>query len=439
VHHVAHALADAWLSGPWTLEGMRRRTRELGGRRQLSASLESMILGFWLELRDHAHQRRRAPLAAAIEAHAAFRYMSRMNVESPVLEPAVMAASPGDWKLPDLPTPGRLARWLEVDPAELVWLADHRAIAGHYRRYWCGSRLIEAPRRRLKAAQRRITKALLGQIPAHDAAHGFRRGRSVLSAVRPHAAREVLVVADLRAFFPSIRAARVHATFQQAGYPEAVARRLTQLCTTTCRALPDSADRAAPGSAARYGARHLPQGAPTSPALANLGAFRLDARLTGLADAAGAAYTRYADDMIFSGPSALGRQSFLGLVERIATEEGFELNPAKSRVMRQSQRQQVLGIVLNDAPTLARRELEQLEAALFNCLGRGSPRGGQRGIDQLRDHLRGRVAWARHINEHRARRVVELLAAIDQAQPTNAATRGGANPRRPLLPDDRDG
>jgi hypothetical protein len=133
--------------------------------------------------------------------------------------------------------------------------------------------------------------------------------------------------------------------------------------------------------------------------------------------------------MIFSGPSALGRQSFLGLVKRIATEEGFELNPAKSRVMRRSQRQQVLGIVLNDAPTLARRELEQLEAALFNCLGRGSHRGGQRGIDQLRDHLRRRVAWARHINEHRARRVVELLAAIDQAQPTNAATRRGADPQ----------
>src|SRR6202034_1577966 len=77
---------------------------------------------------------------------------------------------------------------------------------------------------------------------------------------------------------------------------------------------------------------HLPQGAPTSPALANLCAYRLDCRLAGLANAVGAAYTRYADDMIFSGDEVLERAArrFHIHVCRIVLEEGFEVNTRKS-------------------------------------------------------------------------------------------------------------
>ncbi|MCB9869682.1 MAG: RNA-directed DNA polymerase [Planctomycetes bacterium] len=409
----ADTLADAWLSGDWTLAGMRSRTQRLIHPDRLSKSLASMILGFWLELRDRPHERRRATLAAAITAHRAFFRIARTNTYGTVLDAPKMVPPPRAWDVLPLDTPATAGAWLGLTATDATWLTDPRGIARHYDRYWSGTRLIEAPRRRLKAAQRRIAAELLAAIPPHEAAHGFRRGRSVLSAVHPHAGREVLVVADLTAFFPSVRVSRVHAMFQRVGYPEEVARFLTRMCTTRCRTLPKAEHEVTPGQAQLYRARHLPQGAPTSPALANLCAFHLDARLAGFASSLGGTYTRYADDLIFSGPAVLGRGGFLATVSTIAVEQGFRLNTAKSRVMRRSQCQLVLGMVVNEAPTLPRAQLELLEAELFRCARRGPPVHHQHGVAWLRDHLAGRVAWAKHVNPRRAQRLVELLAAID--------------------------
>lgn len=151
---------------------------------------------------------------------------------------------------------------------------------------------------------------------------------------------------DLKNFFASISAARVRAIFQTAGYPEPVARLLAGLCTNLA---PRELMQDAPGAEtprqqwpleALYYRPHLPQGAPTSPALANLCAFRLDCRLSGLARTAGARYTRYADDLLFS-----GGPDFQRVVDRFylhagaaAGEEGFTVQTRKTRIMRQGVR-----------------------------------------------------------------------------------------------------
>ena len=260
-----------------------------------------------------------------------------------VLDPPRFAPLPpfADLPIPALATPGALADWLGESPEQLEWLADERrghgrAIATplqhyHYafvRKPSGATRLIEAPKPRLKAIQRRILHGILTHVPVHGRAHGFVAGRSCLTGARIHASEAVVATFDLARFFPSIAGPRVHGIFRALGYPWAVAQFLTGLCTTMTPAgvvsrlggsFPDWHDRAL------YGVPHLPQGAPTSPALANLLAWTLDRRLDGLARAAGANYTRYADDLAFSGDAryARGIERFRSLIRNNSAGGGF--------------------------------------------------------------------------------------------------------------------
>jgi hypothetical protein len=159
---------------------------------------------------------------------------------------------------------------------------------------------------------------------------------------------------------------------------------------------------------------HLPQGAPTSPSLANLCAYRLDCRLTGLARSVDASYTRYADDLVFSGEQELARsvRRFHVHVCRIALEEGFEVNTRKSHFMRQGVRQQVAGVVLNARLNVNRREYDRLKAILTNCVRLG-PQGQNRdGRADFRAHLAGRIAHVAHLNPDRGRRLRLLFEQV---------------------------
>jgi len=114
---------------------------------------------------------------------------------------------------------------------------------------------------------------------------------------------------------------------------------------------------------------HLPQGSPTSPALANLVSFRLDRRLDGLAARFGATYTRYADDLTFSGDGTLMQRAgrIIALVEAIAADEGFRVNDAKTRVRSRAQRQLVTGLVVNERPNVTRADYDRLRAVLHDA------------------------------------------------------------------------
>jgi hypothetical protein len=143
-------------------------------------------------------------------------------------------------------------------------------------------------------------------------------------------------------------------------------------------------------AAKRLASPHLPQGAPTSPALANLCAFGLDLRLEGLAHRFGARYSRYADDLVFSGPAPLA-QRFRQLhawVDAIAADEGFALHPGKLRRALSHQQQRVTGLVVNAQPNIAREDYDLLRAELHRAANMGH-------VDpERRAHLQGRVAWA---------------------------------------------
>jgi hypothetical protein len=239
----------------------------------------------------------------------------------------------------------------------------------------------------------------------------------VATYVAPHAGRRIVLHVDLREFFPSIRSSRINALLRTAGYGEPVARLITGLCTNAVPAEvfgdleQDSRVRRMRGF---YGGPHLPQGAPTSPALANLCAYRLDQRLSALAEKFDARYSRYADDLLFSGGEDLerGLRRFRLLVCAIALDEGFSIRSRKTRILRQSTAQRVAGVVLNVHPNLPRKEFDTLKALLHNCAAYGPESQNLQGHASFREHLQGRVAYYAVINPRRAETLQRLFEKI---------------------------
>jgi len=346
------------------------------------------------------------------------------------MQPVPLAAN---WHVPAIESVGALTDWLGLPLTDLLWFADPKGLACkqpaqrlhhyHYRILTKKSgsiRLIEAPKLRLKQLQRRILTDILEQIPFHSVAHGFRKAHSIKTFVAPHTASRVILRMDLRDFFTNLRYARIQALFRTAGYPEPVADLLAALCTTATprdpwRGLDWDVDRAQLGEARQlYSRRHLPQGAPTSPALANLCSFRADCRLNGLAQAAGATYTRYADDLAFSGGEAFERsvERFSLHAAAVLLEEGFRVNHHKTRIMRQGVRQRLAGLVVNRHINVQRSEFDRLKATLNNCVRFGPESQNRSAHSNFRSHLEGRVAFVEMINSTRGKRLRILFERI---------------------------
>jgi RNA-directed DNA polymerase len=344
-----------------------------------------------------------------------------------------LAPPPPAWlaalSLPALDSVGALANWLNEPVDALAWLGDQWRLTGaqpaplqHYHYRWVpkrsgGLRLIEIPKARLRRIQGRILRQILDRVPPHPAAHGFRRGHSCLSHAALHTGQAVVLRMDLQDFFPRIPGARIHALFEKLGYRPAVAGILARLCTNRT---PPGALRAGPAGGPERALRqvlaspHLPQGSPCSPALANLCAYRLDLRLAALARALGARYSRYADDLVFSGGAQFGQAGARLAVQvaAIAAEEGFCVNHRKTRAMRQGTRQQVTGVVVNRHPNLARADYDRLKAILHNCVRHGPAGQNREGRADFRAWLAGKVAYVAMLNAPRARKLQRLAAAI---------------------------
>jgi retron-type reverse transcriptase len=162
------------------------------------------------------------------------------------------------------------------------------------------------------------------------------------------------------------------------------------------------------------GPRGLPQGACTSPALANQAARRLDRRLAGLAGKLNLNYTRYADDLTFSSaepmPERIGY--LMARVRHIAQDEGFTVNEQKSRVLRKNTAQIVTGLVVNDKPTLRRRELRGLRAILHRAAKEGLSRQNRAGHPHFVAQLRGKIALLNMVRPELAAKFNAQLSAL---------------------------
>ncbi len=362
------------------------------------------------------------------------RRLSRTTLADAAVMVPVGAAS--RWAVPSITTTAALAEWLGLTVGELAWFSNCAALGHddwsaprHHYRYVLrakrhgGVRVLEAPQARLKALQRRILTDILNHVPPwYTAAHGFVKGRSVRSFAGEHVGRAVVLRMDLADFFPSVSGARVQALLRTLGYPEPVADALGGLCTNTTPAAVFGAKRwpllhAADlrDSQRLHKRAHLPQGAPTSPALANLCAWRLDCRLTGLADWAGAVYSRYADDLAFSGGADVAKRidEYAAQIGAIAIDEGWRVQHHKTRIMGQSVQQRLTGLVVNARVNCPRREVDALKATVTNCLRHGAASQNREGRPDFRAHLLGRIGWVRSVNPAKAQRLQEIFDRVD--------------------------
>jgi len=241
-----------------------------------------------------------------------------------------------------------LERDLGFSAKTLYGLSNH--IERHYRRVEIpkrsgGTRTLSVPDAVLKSVQRRIAQVLLTQMPISGCARAYRDCSSVLDNARPHIGKPAVLKLDILRFFDSVRYSTVKdAAFPAWKYSEPLRILLTMLC---------------------YDHDSLPQGAPTSPAISNILLCGFDQRIGAWCRGRGIAYTRYCDDMTFSG--GFDAAEVVSQVQTELGKLGLLLNRQKTRLQRPGTRQSVTGVVVNEkahTPAEYRRRLRQ---ELYYC------------------------------------------------------------------------
>jgi RNA-directed DNA polymerase len=276
--------------------------------------------------------------------------------------------------LPVLQNVDDLASLMEISNSELLWLCYERAAAtvDHYTRFEIPKksgavRLISSPKPKMRTAQRWISKNILEMLSPSDAATAFKPGTSIIKNAEPHIGADILVRIDFKDFFPSITFPRVRGYFESLGYNPGVSTILALISTDAPRV---KATMDGQTQFVAMGERSLPQGACTSPFLANLIAWKLDARIKGLIKMSPGSwvYTRYADDLTFSSHDIDAQVGWLlGSIKTIASGEGFRINDNKTKIMRAPSRRIVTGLVVDKDIRLSRRDLRKVRAFLHRC------------------------------------------------------------------------
>jgi hypothetical protein len=222
-----------------------------------------------------------------------------------------------------------------------------------------GTRPIKAPIAALKTIQRKLLALLETLYSPRICVHGFVKKQSIVSNARAHSNKRQVLNVDIEEFFPSINFGRVRGALIARPFSLSadVATVLARLCcSNNC----------------------LPQGAPTSPMMANIVCMRLDGELSRLARTNGCKYTRYADDLTFSThkrdfPSSLavcgnppyGTQADVGITLRSVIESnGFRVNDKKVRLFGRRVSQRVTGLTVNEKPNVQRRFVRQIRGMI---------------------------------------------------------------------------
>lgn len=257
-----------------------------------------------------------------------------------------------------------------------------------------GFRTIEAPSEELKRIQLWIKENILDKFTPSEYAKGFKQGVSIYDNALPHVGKELIINIDLKDFFPSIKYSEVYKIFKYIGYTDSVSKLLAKLCTNSKNV--------------------LPQGSPASPALSNLVSLKLDKRLSCLAKKIGADYTRYADDITFSGSEDI--KQHINLIRKIIFEEKYQVNEDKFRLQHYYQRQEVTGLIVNTKVSVAERLITEIENAIYYCAKYGVINHmSKMKIDKgfYKEHLYGIAYFIKMVDKEKGEKYLSQLEEID--------------------------
>lgn len=297
-----------------------------------------------------------------------------------------------------------------------------------------GKRLICVPCEPLMKVQSFLNRRVLRQFPAHPNSMAYVRGRSIVDCASMHCGCQWLIKLDVRRFFESISERQVFRVFQTLGYRPLVAFELARLCTRVPlkkRAGRQHDRRWANSSKAqsRYKHQayhsdqvgHLPQGAPTSPALSNMCCQGLDESLLELAHEHRVVFSRYADDIVFSTTQPSSRVECRVIAEKVKVELrrlGLNLNSTKTAVIPPGARKVVLGLLVDgDKPRLPRQFRKALECHLYHIKKHGAAHhAGVRGFSSvfgLKLFLEGKLAYATQVEPSYGRELRDRFSKVD--------------------------
>lgn len=266
-----------------------------------------------------------------------------------------------------------VAAALGLDSAKFFYVVQHANDGTYYKNFAIpkkkgGYRIISAPQRGLGLAQTRLAEILITRAPKKPYVMGYTKDRSFLENAKYHERQKWVLNLDIQDFYPSITFPRVRGLFMSRlfKFNDRVATILARITTYN---------------------NELPQGARTSPIIANLLAHNLDKKLIELASRNRLRYTRYADDISLSSsqrhvPSSLvigwdplfgDRKIQLGkpLLDAFSSC-GFSVNTSKTRIQHSYERQEVTGLIVNQKANIRRRDISRLRMILHSARVHGA-------------------------------------------------------------------
>lgn len=255
-------------------------------------------------------------------------------------------------------------------------------------------REITAPSLKLKMRQRWILDQILIKTPLSNCCHGFVQGRSIVTNAKKHIGNKQILLLDIKDFFPSIKQDNVKSIFLSLGYSKSAAFRLAEICCFE---------------------GVLPQGAPTSPCLANIRCKDLDDELFQIAKLYNVEYTRYADDMAFSADIDLF--FLIEIVKKILSKYDFTINESKTRIYKDGSRKLITGILVKeDCLKLPKQYKRKLKQEIYYCkkYGVSTHLENTNSLSRVnfREYLYGKVYYLKMVEPELGKYYLEQLDSV---------------------------